>query len=441
MKLAERLKRLANRTLVATENNADYLVSLNFKALQKRQKRAPDQDARVFYEQLQKAAKQGPLFSEKVIEAIRHIQLPMEKPVAAWLGRVFQQDWVKAKGNSDMMLWTHRTPGFRMPQELRNILDFVKATHTDLGEMTWEQALAASEEWHEQYADQEAGEYESRNVVQEWPDGYTMVELGPADCATEGAIMQHCVGDPKQGYAERLRDGEIAIYSLRDPNNRPHATIEVYHPGIRDEVEQIQGKQNKPPIDKYRPYIEDFILSKDMRGQAIIPFLSTAALRKKIEKMLPLMHKDESVSTWVNHVIDSPQVDAKTLASIVRVAVENDEYYMVENALEHKNSDETVADAAVDAIPVYDMSVGMTRTLAKNLQYMKAIQTFVDRIEASYKRKGLELEEQTLRAIVRNPYASHGSVYDAKRLLSSPPLYDEISEEEEPYGSVDKDPE
>ena len=62
--------------------------------------------------------------------------------------------------------------------------------------------------------------------------------------------MQHCVGS----YAEAVGEGGD-IYSLRDPHNNPHATIE----GDGKIIYQIKGKQNKPPVKKYVPYIRKFI--------------------------------------------------------------------------------------------------------------------------------------------------------------------------------------
>jgi hypothetical protein len=121
----------------------------------------------------------------------------------------------------------------------------------------------------------------------------------------EGEILQHCVG----GYCPDVIEGRSRIFSLRDADGRPHATIEVepddyrqvwrtltpeqqnevnsilnrwtenidYLPS-REELEakgeqvlrqlghappekisQIKGLQNRKPNDEYMPFIQDFV--------------------------------------------------------------------------------------------------------------------------------------------------------------------------------------
>ena len=60
-------------------------------------------------------------------------------------------------------------------------------------------------------------------------------------CLREGKLMNHCVG----GYNPK----ESTLYSLRDSNNYPHATIEVSKSG--NEVQQVKGKGNGSIHPKY----------------------------------------------------------------------------------------------------------------------------------------------------------------------------------------------
>lgn len=128
----------------------------------------------------------------------------------------------------------------------------------------------------------------------------------------EGDVMGHCVG----GYCEMVHSGESKIYSLRDEKGMSHVTVEVrpqsptvdlreltgnfrqgvvpreeaikviedlqYDPdfgkGTKDatgktdlshwierlqqqDIMQIKGKQNRAPVDKYLPYVQDFVKS------------------------------------------------------------------------------------------------------------------------------------------------------------------------------------
>ena len=86
-------------------------------------------------------------------------------------------------------------------------------------------------------------------VHKQYDDGFKWVELGPkpgeaADVAktrvegllkAEGDNMQNCVG----GYCDRVLRGSTKIYSLRNPNNGSHVTVEVTPPRYT-EVKRIQ---------------------------------------------------------------------------------------------------------------------------------------------------------------------------------------------------------
>ena len=127
----------------------------------------------------------------------------------------------------------------------------------------------------------------------------------------EGEILQHCVG----GYCPDVLEGRSRIFSLRDEDGRPHATIEVEpdarigfrqgegpknasedydlrqewargvdsgrisedttfaewwrsknnisEPDRRERISQIKGLQNKKPEAEFIPYIQDFVKSGD----------------------------------------------------------------------------------------------------------------------------------------------------------------------------------
>jgi hypothetical protein len=125
----------------------------------------------------------------------------------------------------------------------------------------------------------------------------------------EGDVMGHCVG----GYCPAVEKGESQIFSLRDKKGQPHVTIEVapddlspeeyydsgemsdelkdwldeeyryggkggdtwkdkimeaqeyqdFNAGISPKIVQIKGKANEPPIDKYIPFVQDFVRARD----------------------------------------------------------------------------------------------------------------------------------------------------------------------------------
>lgn len=133
---------------------------------------------------------------------------------------------------------------------------------------------------------------------------YRKSELS-AGLNAEGKAMGHCVG----GYCDEVAERGTKIYSLRDAKGNPHVTVEV-RPGrvsykyltttpdpdnpaqtLHDRVQserrgngdyesyalelvnklglnapspeimQIKGKQNATPVEKYLPYVQDFVKS------------------------------------------------------------------------------------------------------------------------------------------------------------------------------------
>lgn len=76
-----------------------------------------------------------------------------------------------------------------------------------------------------------------------------LVRLRPSDLYLEGVRMRHCVGDKGMGYIERVKDGDIEIWSLRmgSPTGRPRFTVEASPDADDVVIEQIKGKGNRLP--------------------------------------------------------------------------------------------------------------------------------------------------------------------------------------------------
>lgn len=61
-------------------------------------------------------------------------------------------------------------------------------------------------------------------IVHQLPNGWTIQNLTtPEELEAEGNAMGHCVG----GYDHHVASGHSIIHSLRDPEGKPHATIEI----------------------------------------------------------------------------------------------------------------------------------------------------------------------------------------------------------------------
>jgi len=103
-------------------------------------------------------------------------------------------------------------------------------------------------------------------VIYTFDNGWTVQWLRTQEqLGDEGAAMQHCVG----GYGHEVSSGKTAIYSLRDPRGKPHATIE--YSNLHRDFAQIKGKQNVTPAEKYHPYLKEFIYAQfDGNAKALI---------------------------------------------------------------------------------------------------------------------------------------------------------------------------
>lgn len=84
--------------------------------------------------------------------------------------------------------------------------------------------------------------------IYKFSDGFSIVSLlDDKSKDWEGVVMGHCVGESSYD--------EDTIYSLRDAEMMPHATMEIN----KNKIVQIQGKENKPVVEKYHNYIYEFL--------------------------------------------------------------------------------------------------------------------------------------------------------------------------------------
>jgi hypothetical protein len=89
-------------------------------------------------------------------------------------------------------------------------------------------------------------------------------DLLRAEMAFESYVMRHClgqfadrralIGGYGERYAEAVEEQRMRVFSLRDGQGQPHITISLI---VQDDgtltVEQVKGKQNRPPVERYYP--------------------------------------------------------------------------------------------------------------------------------------------------------------------------------------------
>jgi len=162
--------------------------------------------------------------------------------------------------------WVHRAVAMQMPlhyillsdtlrERLFGLLDYLD-NQTDermfrkLNRVTVEQAEAAAR----QAADRDSLRrvLDGAETIYGFADGFRIAHLRTAaELELEGDLMDHCVG----GYTHLIAHSMLDILSLRDPLNRPHATIEAQG----GDVVQIKGKGNGPVADRYAERLRVFL--------------------------------------------------------------------------------------------------------------------------------------------------------------------------------------
>jgi len=150
----------------------------------------------------------------------------------------------------------------QLKEQFNQIYDWYKSVKRDnpnwqLKNLSYSEALEEQYDWHQMMSGQgsssfylpfkrnENGEIVDPSIVYRFDDGWFVVKvLNKNDLKVEGNRMHHCVG----GYCYEVEQGLSHIYSLRDPFNKPHATIEL----SRDDktIKQIKGFNNSSPDEK-----------------------------------------------------------------------------------------------------------------------------------------------------------------------------------------------
>lgn len=164
-----------------------------------------------------------------------------------------------------------------MQTEIAHLLDFFKANPNlpRLDRMSVENVEQAAANWVKAMnakAEREPDDPNEINTLMDYPNGYAMVELTGANALSrEGVKMGHCVG----GYCQEVTSGEKRIFSLRDPQNVQHATIELVT--AAHQVKQIKGRQNRAPMPKYWAMIRQFLDS--IKAEIIYDYKNVGLLR------------------------------------------------------------------------------------------------------------------------------------------------------------------
>jgi hypothetical protein len=149
----------------------------------------------------------------------------LQEPYKTWALIQFRKLRLWAEKHNDW--YNYSLFQIRLAEQLP---DWFRSEQPQISSYSWKTAIEASDAWHKEMAqDGEGKSYieGNANIVygpkwknKEW-NGWTIKQIkGANDLKVEGNLMDNCVG----GYAKQVESGEMAVYSLRDPQNKPHAT-------------------------------------------------------------------------------------------------------------------------------------------------------------------------------------------------------------------------
>lgn len=151
---------------------------------------------------------------------------------------------------------------------MTEIIDYLKALAAAndpminrLDRMSVLQALRSSWIWHNQKMKAAGPDKEGVDFkpIMHFKDGYVIVQLlTPKSLDNESAAMGHCIG--KGSYDDKVQSGSTKLFSLRDKENKPHATLEVSD----GKVKQIKGTKNGAVATKVHDHIYRFLLTKGL---------------------------------------------------------------------------------------------------------------------------------------------------------------------------------
>ena len=118
----------------------------------------------------------------------------------------------------------------------------------------------------------------------------------------EGEILEHCVG----GYCPDVMEGKSRIFSLRDADGRPHATIETKPLSLDywDNVTQNVGRKKAEELwNEYRVNGNGVDLSEFMKSKGIEPLQKITQIKgkknqKPAEEYIPFVQDFVKSGTW-----------------------------------------------------------------------------------------------------------------------------------------------
>jgi hypothetical protein len=200
----------------------------------------------------------------KLMRMLNKTDLPPHLRQAATSGEYVTQSY----GNMNLV----GEPTFVGNLSVRELKDYLQTkTPNEIKNMGVEDAAVKAEEWAKllKEAEQNPEKFGKRlgpkyllkgtDTVMPSTGKYQWVDVKtPEALILEGKLMGHCVGACPE-YVQGVKKGITKIYSLRDPNGIPHATVQLDRDseGVFNIISQVKGKADKP-AEKYFDNLNSF---------------------------------------------------------------------------------------------------------------------------------------------------------------------------------------
>lgn len=173
------------------------------------------------------------------------------------------QNYLKQASNDEAKYWiNHNLKNYLLKPdnqedvtEIEHIIDYLNSDCAPkrLQKMSYKQAKDSSDKWlKSQIKKGKTIKEEDKDIetFMEFDNGFKIVKLlGENAYKKEGFLMAHCV-------ASYYEDKNCSIYSLRDRQNNPHATVELKYQD--SSINQVKGKGNGSIHPSYINYLLEF---------------------------------------------------------------------------------------------------------------------------------------------------------------------------------------
>ena len=181
-------------------------------------------------------------------------------------------------------------------EEVEHILDYLVISKKKILKMSYDQAKSNAEKWMKTQIKKGNNIVESpedTKILLDFKDGFKIVQLvGENAYKREGFLMRHC--------AASYFGKDVEVYSLRDKNNMPHATLE--------KDRQVKGKGNGSIHPKYVDYVVRFLKEIGMSvGDSEMKHLGYI----NISKWKKELSKETLAKCYGEYIQDSEQLVGK----------------------------------------------------------------------------------------------------------------------------------